>query len=281
MSELIPSRIVVCGKGRIAASALSFCVHHVATQRLPSRVLACPNGDDRGYDTWQASLIRAADQLGVERVALADVESDPSLLLVSLEYDRIIRVARFASRRLFNIHFSALPAYRGVYTSIWPLLRGEHEAGVTLHYMDPGVDTGAIVAQRRFPVPAYLTARQLYEIYSDEGLALFREWLPVLVMTVPDGAPQSEEGASSFNRGSLDLRQREIDLTQVAERVVAFVRAWTFPEYQLPTLGGRAIRSCAVLPGRTTAAAATLLHETAFSSTYATAEGGIVELIWA
>lgn len=281
MAELIPSRIVLCGKGRIGTSALSYCVHHVATQGLPSRVVACPNGDDRGYDTWQPSLIRAADQLGVERVTLGDVESDPSLVLLSLEYDRIIRVRRFASRRLFNIHFSALPAYRGVYTSIWPLLRGEHEAGVTLHYMDPGVDTGAIVAQRRFPVPGHLTARQLYEHYSDEGLALFREWLPLLLTTVPDGTPQSEANASSFNRASLDLRQREIDLTLPPERVGAFVRAYTFPEYQLPTLGGRAVRGCAVLPGRTTAAPATLLHATAFSSSYATGEGGIVELTWA
>ena len=281
MSELIPNRVVLCGKGRIATSALSFCVHHVATQRLPSRVLACPNSDDRGYDTWQPSLIRAADQLRVERVNLCDVESDPSLVLISLEYDRIIRVNRFASRRLFNIHFSALPAYRGVYTSIWPLLRGEREAGVTLHYMDSGADTGAIVAQRRFPVPAHLTARHLYELYSDEGLALFREWLPVLLMTVPDATPQREDGASSFNRGSLDLRQREIDLTLPPERIGAFVRAYTFPEYQLPTLGGRAVRGCAVLPGHTEAAPATLLHETAFSSSYATGDGGIVELIWA
>jgi methionyl-tRNA formyltransferase len=280
VTDFIPSHLVLCGKGRIAASALSWAVHHVATQGLPTQVLACPNGDDRGYDTWQASLVRAADQLGVRRVRLADVEPEPSLVLISLEYDRIIRVARFASGRLFNIHFSALPAYRGVYTSIWPLLRGEREAGVTLHYMDPGVDTGAVVSQRRFAVPGYLTARQLYELFSDEGLALFREWLPVLLRTVPDGTPQSEEGASSFNRDSLDLRQREIDLAQSAERVCAFVRAYTFPEYQLPTLDGRAVRACAELPGRTDAAPATRLHDTPFSTSVATGGGGIIELTW-
>ena len=277
----VPSLIVICGKGRIATSALSYTVHYVATQSLPARVVACPNTDDKGYDTWQASLLRAAAQLGVERVSLQEVETERNLLLVSLEYDRIVRVTRFLSRRLYNIHFSALPQYRGVFTSMWPLLNGESHVGVTLHYMDEGVDTGAIVAQRMIPLASYVTARQGYDLYMDEGFALFREWLPRLVTTQPEAIAQDETRATSYNRASIDLGKVEVDLSQTADRICAFIHAFSFPEYQLPTVRGRAIRSCVSIPGNSTAPPGTALHETAYSTSFATGDGRIVEVIWA
>ena len=281
MTEALPSVIVICGKGRIAASALSYTVQYVAVSQMSARVLACPNATDKGYDTWEASLVRAAAQLGVERTSLEAVEAEPGLLLVSLEYDRIVRVARFASRRLYNIHFSALPKYRGVYTSIWPLLNGESHVGVTLHYMAAGVDDGAIIAQRMISVASYSTARHLYDSYMDEGLALFHEWLPRLATTIPHSTAQDESEATSFNRQSLDLSRVEVDLSRTGEDICRFVRAHVFPEYQLPTINGRAVRACAVLPGTTAAAATTPIHDTGYSSSYATGDGRIVEVIWA
>jgi methionyl-tRNA formyltransferase len=277
----VPSTILICGKGRIATHALSYAVHYVASQRLPTRVAACPNTDDKGYDDWQESLGRAASQLGVSRLSLEDAESERDLLLVSLEYDRLIRVDRFASSRLYNIHFSALPAYRGVFTSIWPILNGESEVGVTLHYMDAGADTGAIIARQIVPLPEYTTARQLYDLYLAEGLQLFRDWLPRLISTVPESFVQDERTASSYNRKSLDLRKLEVDLSRNAEQVCRFVRAFTFPEYQLPTLEGRAIKSCTRIPGSTAASAGSALHATPYSTSFATADGQMVEIVWA
>jgi len=277
----LPSVIVICGKGRIATGALSFAVHHVATSGLACRVAACPNSDDKGYDTWQQSLAKAAALLGVPTVRTIDIEDEPDLLLISLEYDRIIPVTRFRSGRLYNIHFSALPAYRGVFTSIWPLLNGETAVGVSLHLMDPGVDTGHVIDQRPIQVPRYLTSRQLYERYVDEGLELFREWLPCLTTTAPAGLPQDSARASSYDRRSLDMKKLEISFTESSERICSFVRAMSFPEYQLPLVRGRAVRSCAVLPGTTRADPGTVLHATAFSSSYAAGDQRIVEIVWA
>ena len=281
MTAAIPSHIVICGKGRIATAALSHTVHFVATQRLPSRVTACPNADDKGYDTWQESLTRAARLLGVEVVTAAEIEGIPDLLLVSLEYDRILDVGRFRSRRLYNIHFSALPKYRGVFTSIWPLLNGENEAGVTLHVMDPGVDSGNIVAQRSFGIAQHTTARHLYEHYLDEGLTLFHQWLPTLVETIPVGRAQDHETSTAYDRRSLDLRRLEVPFNREAASICAFVRAFSFPEYQRPTVRGRGVRACAILPGTTEASAGSVLFETAFSSSFASGDGRMVEIIWA
>jgi methionyl-tRNA formyltransferase len=202
-------------------------------------------------------------------------------VLFSLEYDRILKVDRFASQRLFNIHFSALPRYRGVFTSIWPILNGETESGVTLHRIDPGVDTGDIIAQRRFPLSSHLTARQLYDLYEDEAGVLFAEWFTRLLEEDPPGTAQDSDQASYYDRASLDLSSVEVDLNRSAEQVCRFVRAFTFPEYQLPTLNGRAIRSCGVIPGRSDGRPGRMLRRSPVSSSYVVADGQMVELVWA
>jgi methionyl-tRNA formyltransferase len=279
-----PNTIAICGKGRIASAALSYLVHWLAANRLDVPVVACPNGDDKGFDTWQQSLARSAHLLGVRRAETKELETDASLLLISLEYDKIIPVRRFASSTLFNIHFSELPKYRGVLTSVWPILNGETHAGVTLHQMDPGVDTGAIVAQRRFQLPADCTARRLYDLYMDEALVLFREQIGALVSGSYTTTPQDASRGSYYDRKSLDLRKTEIDLTQPGDVICRFVRAMTFPEYQLPTLGGRAVRSCAVVGSQAQPSprqpTGRPLRETAYSTSYLAGDDTVVELVW-
>ena len=281
MSASVPSQIVICGKGRIAAAALSFTVHHVALHGLPCAIAACPNRDDKGYDTWQESLVSAAGLLGIATVDLGALEGVDDLLLISLEYDRLLRVNRFRSTRLYNIHFSALPKYRGVFTSIWPLLNGERQAGVSLHVIDAGVDTGNVIDQLPICIAEHTTARQLYEQYTDAGLTLFRRWLPQLLTTIPAGTPQNESAATTFNRRSIDLTAVEVPFHSAPDVVCTFIRAFTFPEYQRPTVAGRAVRSCARLPATTAEAPGTVIHRTAYSSAVATGDNGVVEVIWA
>ena len=280
MTATAPPTIAICGKGRIATAALSYTLHYLRATGLQSDLVACPNTDDRGYDGWQESLTVAADELHVLRTTVAALEASPGLLLICLEYDRLIAVERFASRRLYNIHFSALPRYRGVFTSIWPLLNGERESGVTLHEIDRGADTGRIVAQRRFPLAEGTTARALYDMYMREGLLLFREWLPRLLREPPPAFAQDETLASSYNRKSLDLRRVELDLTKPAAEICRMVDAFHFPEYQLPLHRGRAVRAAAELHVATDLPAGSVVHETPFSSSIAAGDGQVVELIW-
>src|ERR1019366_6722518 len=136
------SLIALCGKNRIAVSALSYTLHALSAWGLDIPVVVCPNRDDSGCDTWQPSMARAAVLLGIETKSVQELEGDAGMLLISLEFDRIIKTGRFASKRLYNMHFSNLPKYRGVFTSIWPILNGETEAGVTLHEICDQVDAG-------------------------------------------------------------------------------------------------------------------------------------------
>ena len=201
-------------------------------------VICLPNPEDDGVDGWQPSLRRAALRMGVRIVSEEEAAADPEICFLSLEYSRIIRPSAFETDKLFNVHFSLLPKYRGCNTSVWPILGGEEEHGVTLHQIDAGVDTGPIIDQRAFPLGT-MTAFESYMECQRAGLDLVTEWLPRLV--TGDFEVRAQGEGTSFPRGSLDWTLRELDLSETRERVLRRIRAFTFPAYQLPTLEGRAI----------------------------------------
>ena len=52
--------------------------------------------------------------------------------------------------RIINIHLGLSPYYRGAGTNFWPLVNREPEyVGATIHYLDAGIDTGAILSHAR------------------------------------------------------------------------------------------------------------------------------------
>jgi phosphoribosylglycinamide formyltransferase 1 len=61
-------------------------------------------------------------------------------------------VARFAGR-IVNIHPALLPDFPGLDAIGQALEAGVQETGVTVHFVDEGIDTGPVIVQRRVPVP--------------------------------------------------------------------------------------------------------------------------------
>jgi methionyl-tRNA formyltransferase len=59
-------------------------------------------------------------------------------------------IEQLPAGRTFNLHQGLSPYYRGSGTNFWPFVEGRLEyIGVTLHLIDPGIDTGGIVAHGR------------------------------------------------------------------------------------------------------------------------------------
>jgi methionyl-tRNA formyltransferase len=236
----------VAGKNDIAVR----CLGHLLELGLePARLRVVLNKDDTGRSTWQHSLGFHARRAGVKICALDELKPLAKLWFFSVEFDRIIRPQEFATDRLFNVHFSKLPAYRGVATSVWPILRGEPESGVTFHEIDAGVDTGPIYHQRVFPIGPDWTARDLYFRYLDDGFWLFCESLSILRGGDAVPLPQDESRASLYRRRDLDFKRLVVDLTLPAGQVHDQIRAYSFWEYQLPLVAGRKVWSSRRLPG--------------------------------
>jgi methionyl-tRNA formyltransferase len=77
---------------------------------------------------------------------------------------QIVPPSVFDTPRLGSIcfHPSLLPRYRGGSAIPWQIIRGETETGVTVFWVDAGIDTGPILLQRRATIGASDTAATLY-----------------------------------------------------------------------------------------------------------------------
>ncbi len=85
--------------------------------------------------------------------AIASTQPD---WVVCAGYLRILDAA-FVQRfhgRLLNIHPSLLPKYRGLRTHIRALAAGDREHGVSVHFVTPDLDAGAVIAQAVVAVDA-------------------------------------------------------------------------------------------------------------------------------
>lgn len=150
------------------------------------------------------------------RAALGDVVFVPGGhacdLGVSLAGSHIFTQDEIDRARLgiVNLHLAPLPEYRGRYSAGHALRNGEKEYGVTLHYVDAGIDTGPIIAARRFGIAKHETVDSLRARAFLHGTRLWLEWAPRLIAAALAGqrlpaVAQDESRAHYYDRHSLAL----------------------------------------------------------------------------
>lgn len=109
---------------------------------------------------------------------LADMMGDPDIV-VSAGFMKIVGEAfldRFEGR-LINTHPALLPAFPGAHAVRDALAYGVKVTGTTVHYIDAGVDTGEIIAQRAVDVRAGETEEDLHERIKEVERALIVDTL--------------------------------------------------------------------------------------------------------
>jgi phosphoribosylglycinamide formyltransferase-1 len=114
--------------------------------------------------------------------AIGDAEAD---LVVLAGYMRLLspRFVRAFTGRIINLHPALLPAFPGT-TSIDDALRyGVKVTGVTVHFVDEGLDTGPVIAQRAVPVKEGDTPESL----GGRIHAVEHELLPAVVGSIAAG----------------------------------------------------------------------------------------------
>ncbi|MDD2804111.1 MAG: methionyl-tRNA formyltransferase [Elusimicrobiales bacterium] len=107
---------------------------------------------------------------------IAELKPD---LGVVVAYGRLIpeETLALAKHGFLNVHFSLLPRYRGAAPVQWALLNGEKVTGVTLFWLDKGMDTGPVFLRREVPVSGSDDAASLFARLSAVGEELLGEGL--------------------------------------------------------------------------------------------------------
>lgn len=137
---------------------------------------------------------------------------------VVVAYGRILKSDVLSATRLglLNAHFSLLPKYRGAAPVQWSLVRGETRTGVTLFWLDEGMDTGPIQSVVETNIPPDENAPALLGRLTGLGVELLDSVLTDLAAGnivrrpqegVPSSAPliKREDARLSLDRPAGEL----------------------------------------------------------------------------
>ena len=87
------------------------------------------------------------------------IRSQNPHLLISAFFPQILKenTLNIPERGVINVHPGLLPDYRGAMSYFHVLEQNETQAGVTLHWMDEGIDTGKIISKKNFLIKKHDT----------------------------------------------------------------------------------------------------------------------------
>lgn len=241
--------IVIAGKNNIAVNVTEWILNNIKD----INVYAIFNKNDFGIDHGQRSFKKFCHDKKIKEISLNESYQMEDSIFLSLEFDRIVKPALFSHEKIFNIHFSSLPKYKGMFTSAWPILNNESYSGVTLHKIDSGIDTGPIIAQKDFKLDYDETAKSLYLKYIKLGTELVISNIERLLDDSYTCTQQSSENSSYYSRTSINYESIKIDLNKTAFEIIKQINAFTFRDYQLPVVHGVCIYGGSILKQKSTA----------------------------
>lgn len=256
--------ICIAGQSSLAIGVL----RDVLATRPSDRIVGLTNPSEaartRGF--WQPSFRDELRRLGIEEVDLEWCAAIDDLVLISCEFERLIDVHRFRSNRLFNVHFSLLPAHKGAYPSVFAILHGDSEAGPTLHRIDAGIDTGPIIEQSRSSIGPRTSALDLFMTCQIEGRRLVSRNLESMIDDQAVAIAQTAEGSTFSSRTALDFnRLRRVNPKATASQITRQVAAANFRPFQLPVFRDAVICGAEILESRSQERFGTVLHQDSMS----------------
>jgi methionyl-tRNA formyltransferase len=165
---------------------------------------------------------------------LQTVEALQPDFVVSCGYRHIVpdRIVEIPRRGSINVHPAYLPYNRGANPNVWSIVDGT-PAGVTIHYMDSGIDTGPIISQRRVETEFSDTGKDLYERLEDAQVELFKQTWPT-VEADEESTTQQDRDAGTYHRTDdfETLCELDPDEEMRTKDLLDRLRALTFPSYE-------------------------------------------------
>lgn len=163
---------------------------------------------------------RLSESAAIQQLA----EWAPDVIVVAA-FGQILRpsILDLPPHGCINVHASLLPRWRGAAPIQAAILAGDHETGITIMLMDPGLDTGPIISQRATPITPEDTAASLSDRLATIGADLLVATLPAYLAGSMLPIPQDNTLATFAPK--LVKNSGELDFTQPAAQLERQVRA--------------------------------------------------------
>ena len=218
-------RVLLLGMGPTALSALESLAGQF-------RVVGIVRDVPRGEETEDIVALRAHElsvpvltDVGLDAVQRAIEESRPDCTVVS-SYNRILGAGILGQSKFVNVHYAALPKYRGRANVNWAILNRELETAITIHVIAPGVDAGNILFQQTIAIGPDDTVAKVYYALNETQRKVLGDTVARYLDGFP-GVPQDEsESTYGCSRVPAD---GEIDWSEPTDRIYALIRALSPP----------------------------------------------------
>ena len=170
-----------------------------------------------GVPVFQPRRIRQEEAL------VAELQPDVAVVMA---YGQILPKAVLDAPRLgcLNLHASLLPKYRGAAPIQAAILAGDAESGITVMYMDEGLDTGDILLEEKLPLSAQETGGSLHDRLAELAPAALLRALQLLANGTAPRVPQ--DAARAMHVGKLERAAGVIAWSERAAMIERRVRAF-------------------------------------------------------
>lgn len=235
--------------------------------KSPVKVLS----EEHGIPVFQPERLRNPEAVAVIR------EAKPDMIVVAA-FGQILpkEILDMPKYGCINVHASLLPAYRGAAPIQWAVLDGQKESGVTIMYMNEGLDTGDILLQKRVSLSPEETGGSLYDTLSVMGAELLTEAIPKIVDGTLTAVPQGEMTTAYAKQ--LTKEMGRLDFTRPAEELERYIRGlnpWPGTYTQLDGKTFKIWRAEVVTLTDSSLVIGTVTDITKKSFTFVTGKGGL------
>ena len=158
--------------------------------------------------------------------AVADLRALAPEVIVVMAYGQILprAVLEIPTLASLNLHASLLPKYRGAAPIQAAIVEGETETGITVMYMDEGLDTGDILLQERLAISPNETGGSLHDRLGEIAPNALRQALAQLAAGTAARIPQNPVEATYAPK--LERENGQIDWTETAPVIERKIRAF-------------------------------------------------------
>ena len=232
--------ICIAGKNECSINAIKILTKYKISKK---DIYILPNTSDNGQDSWQPSLKKFARKNKFKVVTINKLYGINDLVFFSLEYEKIIDVDKFKSKKLFNLHFSLLPKYRGCHPNFLQIHNGEKYSGVTLHKINRGIDSGDIIDQKKFKIKLNDTAYDNYFRLMKCSVILFKKNINNILNSNYTLKKQNLSNGKYYKRNSVNYKKiLNLNMKKPSLKLHNKIRSLIFPPYQIPVVNGLQVK---------------------------------------
>ena len=158
--------------------------------------------------------------------AVAEIAQFEPDVVVVMAYGQILPRSILEIPRIacLNLHASLLPRHRGAAPIQAAIVAGDSETGITVMYMDEGLDTGDVLLEKRLAIAPDETGGSLHDRLAEIAPAALDEALAQLQSGTAPRIPQDSSAATYAPK--LEREHGRIDWTQPAALIERKIRAF-------------------------------------------------------